>query len=434
MQIERPTPKQKDYLSVIAVVWVVLTSGTMIFNICNMLFSMLVLLGLAFLILIKTKKFSAANVKSFIFLVLFTAASTLYNGMENVVTNDLVIMAIRLFSLMVIMSGITKEKFAQVYINTIYIIALVSLPCFFLKLLSPNLTFPFTVMDAENDFYGTFYYTLGSLSKGVFNRNCGIFWEAGLFQLYLNYALALLVSNKNASVSKPVKKFIVLSLAVVTTVSTMGYLCYGLVILLILANREKAMNRMLLRLALFAVVGLLAVESTAHIIEGKIIDKGMSYGSRYDDTMISVEIAKDYPLLGVGPVNDHVSITNRYTAAALGLRLTSGELARSNGLGNFVIKFGIPVSIIYLFLLYRRNKSICGTDAFNAATISILLIAGFINEPIMFTTLWLSFFMEWKVSGQKAAQGRAAVKSAIGSVGDLGNEYGHRRAVFENQQ
>jgi hypothetical protein len=379
-----------------AVIWVILTSGSMFFNICNMMLSMIILLAIAFAYILQKRTISIKNLQICVLLCGFIAASTIYNGLDSLVLNDLIIIMIRLFSLLVIMSNVDEDCFRETFINTIFVIAAVSLPCFVINLLVPEVTLPFTYSDAENNFFGTFYYTLGSVVKGVFIRNCGIFWEPGLFQIYLNFALGLLVVSKDLKINRATIKFIVMSIALVTTLSTMGYFCFAIVIMILLANATNKANKIYLYVAGVALIFLFIVESSTHIIEGKLIDKDMSYGSRYDDTLISFTIAMDNTLFGVGPVSDHVTIYKEYMVSMNAMRESVGILARSNGLGNFSMKFGIPVTIIYLFLVYKRLRYI--TSFFNSILLLVMLICCFCNEPIMFTTIWLSFFMRWRTA------------------------------------
>lgn len=387
------TSKLADRLDTFAIIWIILTSGTMVFNILNMFFSMMVLLAIALVYLFKLGRIKSTNIYTFLALLLFTIISTLINGVANVVTNDAVILLIRIFSLAVIMGCISDNKFKKVYINTIYIIALISLPCFFITYFNPSFKLPFTFINYKNNFYGTFYYTLGTPSEGIFYRNSGIFWEAGLFQIYLNYALVLLVTDKNNLFKNRIRKFIVMSIAVVTTLSTMGFLCYGLVVITAIFNRKGKGNKMILMASFLAIIILMVVESSTHIIEGKLIDKSMSYGSRHDDTIISMLVIKDNPILGVGPINNHGTIFNSYLTSSY--RLTQGNLSKSNGIGTFCMKFGIPITLIYLLLLYQRTKRLAQVRFLENLLICAILVGGFSNEPIMFTTLWLSFFFKW---------------------------------------
>ncbi len=377
-----------------SVVWIILTSGTMVFNICNMMPSMFILLAAGLGMLYKYKSFSKKNLCICVGVLAVVGVSTLMNGIDRIVINDLFIMLIRFFSLIMIMSNVDRDCFKKVYINTIYIIALISIPCFFWVVLVPSATLPFTISDIDSGFYGTFYYTLGTIKNGVFRRNSGIFWEPGLFQIYLNYALALLIVDKENSVKRPMVKFVVMSIAVLTTMSTMGYICYAIIITMAVFARNSGKRRKLIIFALISLVLLLLVENSTHLIEDKLLNRGQSFGTRYDDTLITLMMLKEKPLLGWGPVSDHVSVFDTYVNTIS--RLSRDILTRSNGLAMFSAKFGIPMTIIYLYLVYRNNMEINETSKINACLILLILICGFCNEPIMFTTLWLSFFFCWK--------------------------------------
>ena len=148
--------------------------------------------------------------------------------------------------------------------------------------------------------------------------------------------------------------------------------------------------------AIITLVTLLLVENTTHIIEDKLLNQSMSFGSRYDDSIISLKIALDNPILGTGPVNEHTEVFESYMSIMSFLRESTGGLSRSNGLGLFLMRCGFPLTIIYLISIYLENKKILGTSTFNSILVLVVLVCGLCNEPIAFTTLWLSFFMTWK--------------------------------------
>lgn len=267
---------------------------------------------------------------------------------------------------------------------------------FFCNSFFPSTPLPFTFVNEEHRFTGTFYYTI-SFVNNQSPRNAGMFWEPGLFQLYLNYALLMIVLDSENLIKNKVPKFILFSLTLLTTMSSMGFFCYIFIFLTLIVNRHKGSNKKLFKVIGVFLIFFVLIESAGQVIQGKLFNEKSSFGSRYDDAIVSLAVVKDNPFLGVGPVSDHVDTYKKYSM--IQGRLTNYRyvtLARSNGLGLFMMKFGIPVTLFFLYLIYKRNKKVFNSSKLSALLVALVLIFGFLNEPIMLTTLWLSFFFSWK--------------------------------------
>ena len=117
-----------------------------------------------------------------------------------------------------------------------------------------------------------------------FRRNCGPFWEPGMFAVYLNLALFInvaLLDNKR-SVN------IILGIALFTTFSTGGYVTFLFVLLLFLSlssnNKSNVLNKGLLLGAIIAIAWYMS---------------GLEYvADKLENQMISAEVGSDASRFG----------------------------------------------------------------------------------------------------------------------------------------
>lgn len=140
--------------------------------------------------------------------------------------------------------SVDKKMFPTRVINVVYCFAGLSVICYLLQIFSPNilkmLLSPFKSSFSYNDWSAAAYggsmvnisYTawgklLFTMREGEMTRNLGIFTEPGNYQIVLNCAMFFLLflpqfylfNNKQMK-----RRFIVITLAILTTQSTSGYL------------------------------------------------------------------------------------------------------------------------------------------------------------------------------------------------------------------
>lgn len=99
-------------------------------------------------------------------------------------------------------------------------------------------------VSSVNGFYLTPYFTLGWLNIPVFHRNAGMFNEPGSHQIFLNFALLFLMSDEmRMGMSKKKYRWAIalLIVTILSTLSTTGFICLG-VVLLTVAFRKRAGN------------------------------------------------------------------------------------------------------------------------------------------------------------------------------------------------
>lgn len=384
--------KLKKYLDLFATLWIILSTGSVVFCIFHMEFSMIILDLTALLYLLREPKTGEKWVGITLILIVLVAANSLVNFRYFILHKDIVILLMRLFALMVICYNISKRVFMSNYCKILYYLCLLSLLCFGLSEMGVTLPGEYTVWFKDKYYILTFYHTIGRWDP--FHRNAGIFWESPAFGIFITTAICFLMFGEtDIQEKKKLKYLFVYSVTVFTTLSTLVFLEYMAVIAAIVFNRAGSARTMLDRkndklmkyaisgavLVLIVALGLL--EANLHIIEHKLINKQGSFNTRANDTLMTFQLLKDRWLTGYG-------MFNSFTLDALA---ALGVKDNSNGFALVYLYFGVPLATTYFgYFAYRLRK------LFHCTRLSYLCILGaffvFVNaEHITVMTLFLLY-------------------------------------------
>lgn len=210
-----------------------------------------------------------------------------------------------------VIQSFSYEDFLEKYTDCIMVIALFSIAVYFLYKVIPGAfgRFPRHLWRNHSVLFVNLWLSVVPVGMQDYFRNFGIFYEPGIFQFYLNTALLIeLFLNKKINVFR----VLVLTVAVITTLSTNGYIsivlvffAYGISLILGSGSKNKISRK----------IGFLALLSAIAIIFIVLIDKGVigsrvfmkfsatkTSGSYYDRTnAISYALSEIFqnPLLGV---------------------------------------------------------------------------------------------------------------------------------------
>jgi len=293
--------------------------------------------------------------------------------------------------------------FLKIFIQTIKIIALVSIVFYLLQYigftnnlmisLSHNITNldsdPLRVIDRPN----IIIYTIQTEKNNLMlYRNSGPFWEPGLYSVYLNIALFLNLFIKKRIFNKTNLLFI---LSIITAFSTMGTIA-----LLINLSLFGLLNKSLsfpIRVLVFSllITTISAISSLPFMTEKineQIADSDVSY-SRFGAAVVHFKIIKDYPLTGL-PYDK-----TTYSKYA--------DNISPNGITQMFVRYGIIAGFIYYIFLFRTSSTVMklfGEKNKGYALFIILVIVLFSetqgNTPmywaIIFSQIPLSdFLLKW---------------------------------------
>jgi hypothetical protein len=297
-----------------------------------------------------------------------------------------------------------KNFFLKRFFKILSIFAVASLIFFTILIINPNILFRILTKRAENIthiHYGVILYSISQISGRTGLRNCGIFMEPGIYAVLLISAVyALLFFNVylNISTKQRYTYFIIFTLTILSTLSTIAYVVSGILVIGYIFKSERASQfikekRKLVFLCLIIVIMLLVnyykqgdnsilsifvlskADSTALLTEES------SGNARVVTIQTCLAIIKKYPF-GAGGNFVRDSLPN-YAVAAQFLVYTA-----SMGL--------INAGILYLYFLvpaFKNRPSLIAFIIFLPMYIMLSLAQSEVWYPslLMFPVMWQSY-------------------------------------------
>jgi hypothetical protein len=258
------------------------------------------------------------------------------------------------------------------------------------------------------------------------HRNSGLFWEPGALSGYSLLGLLLLAFlPERLPRPRMLAIVLVLSLAVISTQSTTGYLLLPLALFLLFVRLSGARGGGFVALGIATVVPLLVAVALAAYqlpfmgekIESQIRSVQVGEGewelTRLGTLLNDVKDISERPLAGWGA---NPLIRPSQQALSETARMTQG-----NGFANWIVRFGLTGLLIFLLALAAGLRQYSGASRFQtwlAVGIVCLLLQGeaFLNYPLF---LGLMFIVGAPVARRywvvqvEAAQSRPTANSAI---------------------
>ena len=122
----------KDCIDFFSTLWIILSTGSLVFCIFNMELAMYTLLGIAFLYVLCSEG-TLVNRKQVLTLLAvfgFVVLNCVLNIKYLELNKDVAILMIRLFSVAIICANIPREKFMKYYCEMLFFLCCLSLVCF----------------------------------------------------------------------------------------------------------------------------------------------------------------------------------------------------------------------------------------------------------------------------------------------------------------
>ena len=397
----RITPsKWNELLGVFSVFWVVVSSGGVFLNskaVVNfvLVFDVMLLSFLLASIYQKIVRQHLAAVGYFLLLTFVVMLSTIANAdLSSLLTYARLILMLLLS--MAVALALDKEKILSVFVKTVVVIAAFSVLFFYTGLVE-QYAWMFPVIEFnDNNYVNAFVYLH---FNSVEPRNFGIFIEPGLYQIYLNMALFVLVYAK-----KPIRyRYVwigVLLAALFSTNSTTGFIL-ALVIFAGYAfinerNKYKAVLVPVRIAIVFILIGLVVGSEffTENIKEKFLFANRLSFMTRLNSTLIDLELVIRNPFFGVG-VGNYESNIRAYDAVGLVIDAatnTFSQLAALIGLPFIVIVVVGSCYFIAALKIGRMQKFVLG----------LMYVVFFSTEPfILYPLFYLPTFMGFNLARQK---------------------------------
>ncbi len=201
-----------------------------------------------------------------------------------------------------------------------------------------------------------FNFTTTFYSSNII-RPIGFFWEPGVFQIYLNILLFILFV-KHA----PLRKIVLVVIAVITTYSTTGILITIAQIIYFtivsLFSRGEIFRKLIVLTTLLVTAPILYSTAMDNLEEKLIGASASSSIARQYDLQSGALVILQHPLLGIGfnPAA-YVKYSKEFNPYISGLSTSDQKNGRFNTNGLLVVLYstGIPLGLVYIVaLLFQR--------------------------------------------------------------------------------
>jgi hypothetical protein len=241
-------------------------------------------------------------------------------------------------------------NFFDKLIKYVYYLTLISLPIFVLQLVMPSLFYSLSgylnFMTGEaHKMYGNWYVFIYMFTTFHLTQNAGFMWEPGAFAAVLIFGIVYRISTNGFIIDKYI---IVFFIALLTTVSTAGYLAIAFIILAFLLKKGKS-NYAILFMIPVAFYFAYNFYNESEFLSGKI-DKYLELGadtregtlrvSRLGIAIITLESSLHWPF-GNGVIDSSYILQNY------------GEVEGPNSLATILHQWGW-IGLAYItYILYK---------------------------------------------------------------------------------
>jgi O-antigen ligase len=346
----------------------------------------------------KPQKLSRQDVLVFALFFLLTITHMLSFGLMVVVASlgFLIKLSIALLAVRLI------PEFSRRYVSLMYVLSLISLiffiPSWFgvdLESLFSPISFSFR--QSYISILGIYYFYSGNVGDAL-NRNVGVFWEPGAFAGYLILALLFLISRqRNKSIFS--KQGLVMIFALLSTLSTTGYLAFIVLVVFYLYKTfwvgMKVVKRMLVFPVLIAVftAGTYAAINEVSFLGEKISGQmetstegtRSSKIGRIGNFLYDLDWIAQKPMFGWS--------ATQATRALIDTEVDDLVHGQGNGLTGFTVRFGlVGLFILVGFITYttwRLSGSLIAS-LFGVVIVCMLLNGEqFLNFPMFLSLMFL---------------------------------------------
>ena len=289
---------------------------------------------------------------------------------------------------MLICMSYPLKDYAQAFLKCMTFFSAAAIFLTMIAYISPSIVkaLPSMINTAGVRFYSIGFAGLDERSLNTWNiRTGGIFWEPGVFQMYLNMAILLELTLGNA---KNKIRTVIYIIALFLTFSTTGFLAFGWMIatyaLFGRDNSRSAVKNIVIFIAL--IIGAIAVyfvvfyTKLGTAVFGKLFDmKDGSTMVRLASVLINLEIIRDHPFAGIGmEIMEDEFIRRSYRSSLIygwTHQNTNTLLYQFSAHGCF---FGIP----FTFGTYRFGGRL-SNKVFMKLSVFIMFLMLYIGENLM---------------------------------------------------
>lgn len=294
-----------------------------------------------------------------------------------------------------------KRRLFVVVETVLYHLCIISLACWFLDLISPDLmvrivqTFefsrPYGSEEKTNVLANMIFYTINT-ERGsgkdfwFFMRNAGFAWEPGAYACFACLGIFCNMLRTNFKLRNN-KSFWVFLLALLSSQSTTGFLIFLVTLVLWLIINKKYLYLLLLMPVIVVAFNLPFVRNKLfeEINNLQYIDARNASGAigRLYSLQLNFEEFLRHPIIGLGGY-----------AEGTWLAQQGYEVTTISGIGHMLVYFGAIMTALFLYLLVKSSKVIQKVMKSNNAWILIVVIIGMmVSYNIWRQPIYIAFWM-----------------------------------------
>ena len=317
-------------------------------------------------------------------LLLFLSVITLVVGLVHGFTSPTYFYKVFLYLLIFFMiRSSSSDDIQKSFYRVTFFFAALSLVFYVsVGILGMQYLLPLSIEGGAGASYNTNF--LYSQLSGWAIRNCGIFREPGVFQIYLNIALLFYYNqNKNALITKISA---VLIIAIITTLSSAGItVMMAIVLMQYLLLRHSSVKSTIIFVSFAIIAGYMIMSSFDEIfykLQLGVEGSGSAF-ARYYSLIIPMKMWWDYPIFGCG--------ASQFNNLILHYRISTGETLNPYLVTNcFTVNFatsGLLVGLFYLGGVISGTMKLCNKTLFPWAA-AVLVLVMFSCEGIMYSGIF----------------------------------------------
>jgi hypothetical protein len=328
------------------------------------------------------------------------------------------------------------KDFPRIYINVMYGICIISL-CFyvpeqlfhavgrdFASLFMPlvNLVRDFFLLDTYGDNSITiFIYNFQNPYNQLdIYRNAGLFWEPGAFAGYISLALIFLgLEREKYERRLYISRFLVLTITLLTTASTMGYLIMPIVLSTHYRRVTKSVvgslswvsvGMLMLPLFMALLINVWNLEFIGRKIvqqyEGAIAQKDYLWEyTRFGSMIVDWKYIKSRPIFGWG-----IHPKTKFALDPKDERRTKGA---GNGFSGFIHRFGILGMITFVLFAWRGFYRLSRESLLRSVTAILAILMSLIGEEFLIFPPYLGLMFVTNLKPPSFVTAQVARKSIV---------------------
>lgn len=245
---------------------------------------------------------------------------------------------------------VDKELYMTVFTKFVAIVSVFSFFTFIAALLFPSVLY--MLPSVENSVHTVAHtYFFGTITEQTIitqiPRVAGVFWEPGAFATYLNFAIAIELFYKE---QLNVRRIIIFVSALVLTLSTAGFISFGVLLLAFLvdgrSDQVSKRAKILLLLCVLTTILLAYMMDYSEMLYGvfgKLTSGTSSATTRYSSFFNGIKVAFQHPIIGVG--NDYRSYMADIVQQS---QYRNGGLIITNTIVGHYVNYGFLFGTLFL--------------------------------------------------------------------------------------